>query len=361
MKLSIAILATAASASMKETEVQDAFFAGDDIVLSNPATRSNKQWHDCGEAPPVPANARAVECSGDKCAAVCPIGWRSQGRWKIKCQANNKWSHSKFSPCVTCPSMEDELDAVVEADNGVSYQEIFSNEQNLPIAQFFCGNDSKSLIIKNKLFKKGGAKRNVFCKCRNGRNGDPAWKKSCDWEFRGQPWSPSDVNDVQCKTKTKYCQLDREMGFGIKYNYQKVDGAAQFKDYFRIQATQIFENDIHLGFSDGFNGHNDDKWEIVIGGWSATKHVIRDGNQTPTEGLVSKLTTPNAYNQLKKDFIVQVTDGNISVYSSNFGSKGNLVIELNDQRIQKSKLNTLVASGGWNGYGNLRFRGVGCN
>ena len=165
MKLSIAILATAASASMKETEVQDAFFAGDDIVLSNPATRSNKQWHDCGEAPPVPANARAVECSGDKCAAVCPIGWRSQGRWKTKCQANNTWSHS-------------------------------------------C------------------AKRNVFCKCRNGRNGDPAWKKSCDWEFRGQPWSPSDVNDVQCKTKTKYCQLDREMGFGIKYNYQKVDGAA---------------------------------------------------------------------------------------------------------------------------------------
>ena len=114
-------------------------------------------------------------------------------------------------------------------------------------------------------------------------------------------------------------------------------------------------------FSDGFNGHADNKWEIVIGGWNASKHVIRDGNQTPIGGLVSKLTTPEDYDQLKKDFIVQVTDGNISVYSSKFGSKGNLVIELNDQRIKKSKLNTLVASGGWYRYGNLRFRGVGCN
>ena len=202
MKLSIAILATSASARMKETEVQNAYFAGEDIVLSNPAARSNKQWHNCGEAPPVPENGRAVKCSDDKCAAVCPIGWRSQGRWTIKCKADNTWAHSKFSPCVTCPSMSDQLDKVVEAESGVSYQEIMHKKQNLPWTQFFCGADSKSLVIKNKVFKKGSAKRNVKCICKNGRNGDPAWKKSCDWEFRGKPWSPSDVNDVQCKAKT---------------------------------------------------------------------------------------------------------------------------------------------------------------
>ena len=203
MKLSIAILATTACARMKETEVQDAYFAGEEIVLTNPAARSTKQWHDCGEAPPLPANARAVECSGDKCAAVCPIGWRSQARWTIKCKADNTWAHSKFSPCITCPSMRDELDKVVEAESGVAYQEIIHKKQNLPWTQFFCGTaDAKSLLIKNRLFKKGKNKRSVKCICKNGRNGDPAWKKSCDWEFQGKPWSPSDVNDVQCKTRT---------------------------------------------------------------------------------------------------------------------------------------------------------------
>ena len=202
MKLSIALIASTVYARMKETEVQDAYFAGEDIILSNPAARSNKQWHDCGEAPPLPDNARAVKCSDDKCAAVCPIGWRSQGRWTIKCKADNTWAHSKFSPCVTCPSMSDQLDKVVEAESGVSFQEIMHKKQNLPWTQFFCGADTKSLIIKDKLFKKGSAKRNVKCICKNGRNGDPAWKKSCDWEFRGKPWSPSDVNDVQCKMKT---------------------------------------------------------------------------------------------------------------------------------------------------------------
>ena len=118
MKLSIAVLAASASATnwlKRETEVQDAYFAGDDIVLSNPAARSNKQWHDCGEAPPLPLNARAVECSGSHCAAVCPIGWRSQGRWRIKCKADNTWAHSKFSPCVTCPDRQ--LKGIVEAVN----------------------------------------------------------------------------------------------------------------------------------------------------------------------------------------------------------------------------------------------------
>ena len=128
MKLSIAILATSASARMKETEVQNAYFAGEDIVLSNPAARSNKQWHDCGEAPPVPENGRAVKCSDDKCAAVCPIGWRSQGRWRIKCQDDNTWAHSRFSPCVTCPDMSDELSRIGERK--ASSQSIF--RKNLP-------------------------------------------------------------------------------------------------------------------------------------------------------------------------------------------------------------------------------------
>ena len=278
--------------------------------------------------------------------------------------ADNTSSASKFGSCVTCPDLTNELRNVIEANNGVAYQQdILSGKGNLvKKTQFFCGKDTDSLTIKDKLFVQGGVKRDVKCQCKKGRNGDPKWKKSCGWEWKGQPFTKSDVNNaVSCDTKSKYCKLDENMDFPLKYKYQKVDSAAHFKDYFQISSN--FGNNIHLGFSDGFNGHDDAKWEIVIGGWFATKHVIREGNQVPKNGLVSEDTTKTAYEQLREDFIVQVTDGSIAVYQSDSGRKGAVVIELNDQRIKKSELNTLVASGGspyWGGDGYIQFIGVGC-
>ena len=363
MKLSIALLATAASAAgLKEYEVQELYFNDEPIV--SPATRSNKQWHECGEKPQKPTDAHDVQCSGAWCRAICPLGSRNSGRWRIKCMANNTWSASKFGSCVTCPDLTNELRNVIEANNGVAYQQdILSGKGNLvKNTQFFCGKDTDSLTIKGKLFVQGGIKRNVKCQCKKGRNGDPKWKKSCGWEWMGQPFTKSDVNNaVSCDTKSKYCKLDEKMDFPLKYNYKKVDSAAHFKDYFRISSD--FKNNIHLGFSNGFNNHDDEKWEIVIGGWFATKHVIRNGNQVPKNGLVSQETTKAAYEQLREDFIVQVTDGSIAVYQSDSGRKGALVIELNDQKIKKSELNTLVASGGspyWGGKGYIQFNGVGC-
>ena len=203
MKLSVLVSVAAATEKTwltKEWQVQDAYFADEEIQLQDPKARSNRQWHDCGDKPPVPVNGRDVSCSGTVCAAVCPIGWRSQGRWKIKCKANNTWSHSKFSPCVTCPDMSDELAGVVEAKTGAVAQSIFSR-QNLPVAQFFCGKSTDTLFMNGKVFKKGGQKRNVKCLCKNGQNGDPSWKKSCSWSFQDRPWKPSFVNTVNCKGK----------------------------------------------------------------------------------------------------------------------------------------------------------------
>ena len=160
--------------------------------------RSNKQWHNCGDKPSIPENGVDVKCDGAYCAAVCPIGWRSRGRWRIKCQADNTWSHSKFSPCITCPDMNDELDKMVESEIGAVSQSII-NKANLPVTQFMCGKSTEKLIINGQVFKKGGQKRNVKCFCKNGQNGDPAWKKSCSWSFKGAPWYPSDVKSVTCK------------------------------------------------------------------------------------------------------------------------------------------------------------------
>jgi len=51
--------------------------------------------------------------------------------------------------------------------------------KNLPVAQFFCGKSSDQLVMGDRLFQKGGQKKNVKCLCKNGQNGDPEWKKSC--------------------------------------------------------------------------------------------------------------------------------------------------------------------------------------
>jgi len=196
MKLCLSILAataTAESGALKEYEVQNAFFGDEQLTLSN--ARSSKQWHECGNQPIKPENGQGVMCTGNTCFAVCPIGWRSQGRWKIKCKADNTWSHSKFSPCVTCPDMSDELSKTFS--RGVQVQEIVT-KRNHAITQFFCGDSTLALGIKDEWFKKGSQKKNVKCLCRNGQNGDPAWKKSCSWSYQNALWVPSDVNEVTC-------------------------------------------------------------------------------------------------------------------------------------------------------------------
>ena len=70
------------------------------------------------------------------------------------------------------------------------------------------------------------------------------------------------------------------------------------------------------------------------------------------------------WDELKKDFIVEVSDAFIRIYFFDllFGAKGDLVFELNDERIKKSELDTIVATGGlWendSGSGPIHARGV---
>ena len=172
----------------------------------------------------------------------------------------------------------------------------------------------------------------------------------------------------------EYGELDVTKSFDTNYNYQLIDENALNYDFFHFNAED-FTNDIHIGFSNGFNGHNDKKWEIVIGGWGGTRHVIRDQNQG--QALV-KITNYDRYScflylecnftvyiilrtqfdDLKKDFIVEVQDNLIEIFFSKFGDKKELVMSLFDQRIRKSMLNTLVASGGFKGSGSMHIRGV---
>ena len=182
----------------KEWQVQNAFFEEQEVILQNPKVRSNKQWHECGEAPKKALNGEAVACSGAYCASVCPMGYRSQANWRVKCQDDNTWSKDGFSPCITCPDMSDEIADLQQT--GAQAQNIFV--KSLPVTQFFCGRSSDTLTMKGKSYKGKGRrskKKDVKCMCRAGQNGDPAWIKSCNWEFRGKTWYPHDVNTVSCK------------------------------------------------------------------------------------------------------------------------------------------------------------------
>ena len=91
----------------------------------------------------------------------------------------------------------------------------------------------------------------------------------------------------------EYGELDVTKFFNTKYNYQLIDENALDYDFFHFNAKD-FTYDIHIGFSNGFNGHNDKKWEIVLGGWAGKQHVIRDQNQKPARGL-ARITNYDRY------------------------------------------------------------------
>ena len=64
---------------------------------------------------------------------------------------------------------------------------------------------------------------------------------------------------------------------------------------------------------------------------------------------------------MKEDFLIQVSNGYIGIFFSDNGLKGGLVLELNDERIIKSELKTIVAAGGGPGFessGDMRVRGI---
>ena len=105
MKLSFLIFTVAwaknTSWLQTETDVQVAYFNNKEIILQDTKEQATRRWNTCGDKPPLPANAVSVECDGQFCAVICPIGWQSEKIWRIKCITNgyDRWSHDAFSPC----------------------------------------------------------------------------------------------------------------------------------------------------------------------------------------------------------------------------------------------------------------------
>ena len=210
MKLSIACLVASAVAEKivaekpwftKELQVIAAYndgITGEDLPLQDPKSRSNKLWHQCGAKPPLPVDGQSVECSGAYCVAVCPRGYRSRGRWRIKCQNDNTWAHTNFSPCITC----DPLDTS-NLDSRINVQSLV-NWKNLPVHRFFCGDSTDSIDFLGDNYKKGGNWRVAKCICRKGQNGDPWWRNSCNWEAKKKgvttAFDQSSIDTIKCNS-----------------------------------------------------------------------------------------------------------------------------------------------------------------
>ena len=68
--------------------------------------------------------------------------------------------------------------------------------------QFFCGEGRNAVLdFMGQKYNNGGAKRNAKCLCKNGQNGDPWWKKSCDWYHKQDQFQSADVADITCTSK----------------------------------------------------------------------------------------------------------------------------------------------------------------
>ena len=173
-----------------------------------------------------------------------------------------------------------------------------------------------------------------------------------------------DCNQPAC------CQvLDDERNYPDSYNHQPVDaGNAHEKDYFHISAPN-YPKDLCIGFSNGYTGHDDEKWEIVMGGNHGREFVIRPGNSGVTAcGDYSSNCGRNytgdtiMWHRVRDNFAIQLTDGNISIYEADSnGVKGDLILEWNDASIVKADRDTLTVSGGHGGSGDVTVRGICAN
>ena len=131
---------------------------------------------------------------------------------------------------------------------------------------------------------------------------------------------------------------------------------SKFNSHFSTASkTPIFS----IGFSNGYNDHLDDKWEIVAGGRNGTEIIMRAGNYEKNLPTLARNDTTNLYQQIRNNFVLEVNDGQIALYAADSnGVKGNVIVEWNDDTIVKSFLNTLTVTGGFGGSGVVRVKGI---
>ena len=112
-----------------------------------------------------------------------------------------------------------------------------------------------------------------------------------------------------------------------------------------------FTHDIVIGLSKSGELFGAQFYEIVIGGWTGSKSVIRDRTSyNDYTLLVEKSHTKAEFDDFKSDIEVIVTDGQLMIKVN-----GSDFMEYTNSSIKKNELKFLFFAGGWGGYGTLKI------
>lgn len=194
-----------------EWQLQKAYFERDPKLFGESKQRDHTYTF-CGEPPLLPSSEMEVHCWDQYCGAICPKGWKSENRWRIKCKYNAgeyDWTHKQFSPCITCPDISEDLEKL--GTKNVEFTE--SNTWWGRSYAFQCNDSSETdyiLSIKGEIIKKGNIKKGetkkVNCKCKKRpkeAGGRPNNKKggrfrTCKWVYKKSPWTTEDTNTINC-------------------------------------------------------------------------------------------------------------------------------------------------------------------
>jgi len=138
----------------------------------------------------------------------------------------------------------------------------------------------------------------------------------------------------------------------LDYNYQVVfDGNADEFSEFKVDAD--FNHGATIGFSDQ-QTHDSMKIEIVLGGWTGTRSVIRSGNQGVIEADVGH--SAEEFDAFKHDLRVVVNDGIVQVFKTQ-ASDAEPFMEWKSETIVKAELTNLLVTGGYQGSGSWKIDG----
>jgi len=130
------------------------------------------------------------------------------------------------------------------------------------------------------------------------------------------------------------------------YNYKSAITHLDSLDYVIIDASEIL-NDVFVLLHNRntlFNTASTIQWELVIGGWSGTKSVIRSGSgKGDYKNMVVENHTVAKFNEFKGKMKLKISDGLIKVTND---ETNELIFFLSDSRITKWELTNLSVSAG---------------
>ena len=201
-----------------EWQLQKAYFERDPKLFGDSKEKSHANTVNhtlCGDPPAPPLGAEDVRCWTSFCGAICPKGYRSENRWRVICRKKDgeyRWSYNRFSPCITCPDITDQLEKL--ATNNVQFTESRgSYTRSYRSYAIKCNESPESnytLSIKGESFRKGKKAKKLQCSCTSGpktkgdkyRSGDSGEYggriKTCNWVYKKSLWTTEDTKTIKC-------------------------------------------------------------------------------------------------------------------------------------------------------------------